>query len=114
MEEDPVRPTEIIFTALRTVEDDPGLKRFAEIKKSVLDAGGHEEKIAGIEGNHLLSNLESSGTAYNHIAFVSAMRLLRVYPLRNIEFHLKPASFQPHVKPVSCCIRNVPGHCLRR
>ena len=73
----------------RPVEDDPGFETVAEIKKSMLQARGHEQEITGFKRDDVAAHLKLAGAVGNDITLIPAVWLLKIFILRDIEFNFQ-------------------------
>src|SRR5215210_219457 len=89
------------FPAFRAVEDDPHYKVVREIFEAVLDAGWHEQYVAGAEGMALRPVDERPVSAYDHVHFVAGMRRLRVGAAGRVDLDLHTPVFVHLCEPLS-------------
>src|SRR5215211_4133257 len=87
--------------AFRTVEDNPHHKIVREIFKAMLDAGRHEQYVAGAEGMAVLPVDERPVSADDHVHFVAGMRGLRVGAAGRVDLDLHATVFEYLCEPLS-------------
>lgn len=90
-----------LLAAVRSVEDDPRLHRFAEIHETMRDSGGHEEEVAGLERHDLAAHFKLSLPLDDHVALVTAVRRLVVHFPGHVQLDLQLAALQGNEEPVS-------------
>src|SRR5215208_3444835 len=97
------------FPAFRAVEDDPHHKVVREIFEAVLDAGWHEQYVAGAEGMAIRPVDERPVSAYDHVHFVAGMRRLRVGAAGRVDLDLHAPVFEYLCEPLSSGSRQQPN-----
>jgi hypothetical protein len=75
------------FAAFRPVESNPNSEVGGEIFKAMRLTGGYEDEGASLDRIPLCTVEEFSATARDKINLIARVRLLRVVPLRRVEFH---------------------------
>jgi hypothetical protein len=74
------------LAALGTVEEYPGHEVLREVYETVELARSGKQDIASLEDDLLVSAKKAAGAAYDDVDFVAWMRLLRVCPVRSVDF----------------------------
>src|SRR5918997_6535933 len=83
------------------VEHHPHDKVVSEVLEAVLDAGRHEERVAGPEGVTLRSVDERAAPADHEVQLVPRVRFLRVPPARGVDLDLYGAVAHHLRKPLA-------------
>src|SRR5919112_2393194 len=87
--------------AFRAIEDDPHHKVVHKIFEAVLDAGRHEQYVAGAEGMAVLPVDERPVSADDHVHFAAGMRGLRVGAAGRVYLDLHAPVFEYLCVPLS-------------
>ena len=87
-----------LFPAFRTIEDDPGLQTITEINETVFHASRNEQKVTSLKGDCLITHHKPTSPPNHDVTFIPAMRSLKVFVFRYIQFDLQFSSQQTDVK----------------